>query len=63
MLIANAPPFSKPMDKISSSEKIYANLLTLPFTISAVMLEKWSYSFFSMVYIQIYFGYNVVVYS
>lgn len=46
MLIANAPPFSKPMDKISSSEKIYANLLTLPFTISAVMLEKWSYSFF-----------------
>jgi hypothetical protein len=46
MLIANAPPFSKPMDKISSSEKIYANLLTLPFTISAVMLENWSYSFF-----------------
>jgi len=46
MLIANAPPFSKPIDKISSSEKIYANLLTLPFTISAVMLEKWSYSFF-----------------
>jgi hypothetical protein len=46
MLIANAPPFSKPIDKISSSEKIYVNLLTLPFTISAVMLEKWSYSFF-----------------
>ena len=46
MLIANAPPFSKPIDKISSSEKIYANLLTLPFTILAVMLEKWSYSFF-----------------
>jgi len=46
MLISNAPPFSKPIDKISSSEKIYANLLTLPFTILAIMLEKWFYSFF-----------------
>ncbi len=46
MLVSNTLPFSKPIDKVSSSEKIYVNLLILPMTIFVVMVEKWVYGFF-----------------